>query len=179
MENINNALIKNLFDKKIEDIQNIKNNIAITQICESVIIKSKTDPFNIPNNLKEKKIIYIFKLLNNNANQQILDSFKKFKDSKQLATCKINNSKLSTKYLYVGSCKDISSRIKQHLGIKQHEKTYALYLSKWWDYSKFGNLQIDFYEIATNSQEGLQICEDLLWDYFNPLLGKKGSNNKA
>jgi hypothetical protein len=85
--------------------------------------------------------------------------------------------------LYVGSSHDIKNRIKQHLGIdlKKGEnyisKTYALYMSTWL-VEKSVKIKIDIYNFKADDKEipnYLQIVEDLMWECYKPLFGKKGA----
>jgi len=88
------------------------------------------------------------------------------------------NSNLSKYCLYVGSKRDDAiTRFKQHLGLTKNRSTYSLYLSKWWEPSI--ELQFKIFEFGKNiDPDLLQLLEDILWEKYEPLLGKQGSNNK-
>ena len=95
-------------------------------------------------------------------------NFEKFKNEKQFAMCRLNKNNwtnLKNKCLYVGSSKEIIKRLKEHLGINEARKTYALHLKKWWEQE---NIRIDIYEFDNNEKD-VQIFEDLLWEEYKPL----------
>lgn len=73
------------------------------------------------------------------------------------------------KYLYIGSSKEISSRLKQHLGFIGSDKTFSLRLNNW---AKGRKIKIDLYE--TDTKDNMQLFEDLLWKEHKPMLGRMG-----
>jgi hypothetical protein len=83
---------------------------------------------------------------------------------------------INEKYLYVGSKENKAiKRFQQHLGIEiKQRSTYSLYLKDWWPDNK--KIIIRYFVFGSNIEnESLQIIEDLLWDEYTPLFGKKGA----
>ena len=112
------------------------------------VIKSNTDP---------KKL-----------RTQLLD----FKASKQRACPKIHNHLSDT--LYVGSSTTgIASRLKGHLGFG-HPSTYALHLKFWFS----DDISIEVYDLGKTDKKVVQLVEDAISFYLNPMFGKRGGNNK-
>jgi hypothetical protein len=73
--------------------------------------------------------------------------------------------------LYVGSCKEkTQNRVKHHLG--ELSGMYGLHLGEWWGKTP---IQIFFLVFPDNiSGEYLNLIEDVLWEAYRPLFGKKG-----
>jgi hypothetical protein len=112
----------------------------------------------------------------------------KFDTLNKVCMCRINNkddrwnaiAQKKPVVLYVGSSSDshIKTRLREHWG-KCSDGTYSLHLDKWWlkDYPD-EPLQIDvweFPEFGKDEQAYLQIAEDILWDTYQPLFGKRGA----
>jgi hypothetical protein len=74
--------------------------------------------------------------------------------------------------LYVGSCREnASSRIKQHFD--KRSKTYGLHLSEWWCRKK--PIKMFILAFKEDFDKGyLSWIEDILWEKYKPLFGKKG-----
>jgi hypothetical protein len=73
--------------------------------------------------------------------------------------------------LYVGSCKEkIRDRIKHHLG--GLSGTYGLHLGEWWGKTPIQIFSLVFGENI--AREYLSLIEDVLWEKYGPLFGKKG-----
>jgi len=107
---------------------------------------------------------------------KIKENFKIIKNEKQIAMCRLNEKNwgnTQNKCLYVGSSKEIIKRLKEHLGINEAKKTYALHLNKWWGKE---NINIDIYEFDNNenNEKDVQTFEDLLWEEYKPLFGRQG-----
>ena len=123
-------------------------------------------------------IIYLIKVENKNRYTDVVEEFIKFKTNKEFNTCREKNGNnwntCDEKYLYVGSCKkNIKNRLMQHFGFRT-KSTYALHLNEWWNFTKFGEIKIITYEVLSSKNDALQVCEDILWDYYKPILGKQG-----
>jgi hypothetical protein len=73
--------------------------------------------------------------------------------------------------LYVGSCRNnIRGRLKHHL--ETLSDTYGLHLGEWWGKTP---IQIFFLVFGGNiAGEYLSLIEDVLWEAYKPLFGKKG-----
>jgi hypothetical protein len=76
--------------------------------------------------------------------------------------------------LYVGSSKgSVAKRLVQHLGLpSDNPKVYALHLARWWPKAA---IQIDIRQFRGEAEPYLQEIEDMLWDYYRPIFGRKGS----
>jgi hypothetical protein len=80
----------------------------------------------------------------------------------------------SPKCLYVGSSRNIASRVIQHFW-KCAKGTYSLHLIEWDWWKEKDKAQIavwDASEITDDSH--LQIIEDIVWNEYKPLFGKAG-----
>lgn len=73
--------------------------------------------------------------------------------------------------LYVGSCRDnLHTRMKHHLG--ELSGTFGLHLAEWWGENP---IQLFYLVFADNVEpEYLSLIEDVLWEKYKPLFGKKG-----
>ena len=154
--------IKNYgIEKFNEDFSNIGNNIIYiinTNLLPFTYDQIKSYFLNLKNKYKEKKLDYNISKIND----------KELWENKHDMFC-----------LYIGSKRDNAiSRFKQHIGIGlESRSTYSLWLKDWWP-EKI-EIQITIYEFKDPiDSESLQIIEDILWNEYKPLLGKKGSNNK-
>ncbi|MFH2046716.1 MAG: hypothetical protein ABIK92_16410 [Pseudomonadota bacterium] len=117
--------------------------------------------------------VYYFSVLQD-ADLEIIQ--KRITDAKkeklaQRAYPRINSP---SRYLYVGSSREIAKRIKEHLGFG-YEKTYAMNLAFWCNDL---NLDMDIFCMRYNptaTKEVIQAFEDGLWDHLKPLLGRQGA----
>jgi hypothetical protein len=75
--------------------------------------------------------------------------------------------------LYVGSSKgSVVKRFVQHLGLPgDNPRIYALHLARWWPEAA---IQIDIRQLRGEAEPYLQEIEDMLWDYYRPIFGRKG-----
>jgi len=152
----------------------------ITELKNSKFIINgiKETPENLPKNIlysiltsfgKEKTIYTIF--------SEELPPFENFLSTKERGFALPQRNALPQintieQCLYVGSSQDIYERLKQHLGISKSKTTSSLHLKHWWDFFK---VKIFVYKFApTISSKDLQTFEDLLWDMYCPIFGKKG-----
>ena len=86
--------------------------------------------------------------------------------------CRFNENNFSENKencLYVGSSHNLKKRIEEHLGVGGSSKTYAMHLSKWW---KDGLITLTYYKVEED--KCLQLFEDILWNYYKPILGRQG-----
>jgi hypothetical protein len=112
--------------------------------------------------------------------------FDNLKKEGKIAMCKINDDKNDDNWgkneegcLYVGSSHNIMQRIREHLGLA-YAGTYAMHLGQWfWELQPKLKVTIEFWKTTklTNNKKNpayLQIVEDILWDHYKPLFGKRG-----
>ncbi|MBQ9207162.1 MAG: GIY-YIG nuclease family protein [Treponema sp.] len=86
------------------------------------------------------------------------------------------------KVLYVGSSKDITTRLQQHFSIT-YKTTYALHLPAWADEIECKVYAVCMEHYLNNENDNdrdyeLQIIEDIIASIYKPLLGKRGPNTK-
>ena len=162
-------VIKEGIKKEIEALNSILENVNIKKIESFVIdpLKEKKLNLNLP---KGESFIYIIKSIKPIEQQIIIKGIEEGK-KKDFAMCRINDNFGVNKEncLYVGSSHDIVKRLQEHIGIGGYQKTYAMHLAKWWEY---GPITIEIYSVGDN--EYLQLFEDILWDYYKPILGRQG-----
>jgi len=183
-------IIKKGISKKIEQLNNL-NGLSIIKYKEisiNNISEYSTSDFNKDFTGIKENIIYQINsdniAISYEEIKNIFDGLKmKYKkDGKKYCISKINekhwNNRLSNYCLYIGSSNDAITRFKQHLGLYiESRSVYSLYLKDWWP----NNIELHFkiFEFGRNiDRNSLQIIEDILWEEYKPLLGKKGSNNK-
>jgi len=84
---------------------------------------------------------------------------------------KINRHRQENKdnCVYVGSSESLKTRIKQHFDDNCTALTYALHIKC---YYKEDDLIVKYINI--NDRDLMQDVEDALWDYYKPVLGKRG-----
>ena len=82
------------------------------------------------------------------------------------------NKDHNSKTLYVGSSKDINSRIKQHLG-DGNKRTYSLDLIRW--LPKGIDLKLDIFSMNLQEQDVIEIVEQGIWDELQPMFGKRSA----
>jgi hypothetical protein len=75
--------------------------------------------------------------------------------------------------LYVGSSKgNVVKRLVQHLGIAgDNSKVYALHMARWWPEAA---VRIEVRQFKGEAEPYLQEIENMLWDYYQPIFGKRG-----
>ncbi|WP_157757498.1 hypothetical protein [Corallococcus macrosporus] len=86
--------------------------------------------------------------------------------------CRLNASGSNKTLIYVGRSYSPRERFKQHL-LSSEGGTYAIHFQQWADKLK---LQVDYvlYQLRGVDDEAVQVVEDGLWDYFTPMLGRRG-----
>ena len=118
----------------------------------------------------EKKFIYIIyiKTEMNDLNQSYLEA----KTKTQRSFAKINKENENSKVLYVGSSKNIYSRLQNHIQGKS-EKTYSLHMKSWVIDSD--NIYIKLLSFDDSVEDTvIQLIEDEYWDKYKPRFGKQG-----
>ena len=163
-------VIKEGIRKKIETLNSILENVNIKKIESFVIDPLKEEKLNL-NLPKGKSFIYIIKSIKAIEQQTISKGIEEGK-KQNFAMCRINDNfeVNSENCLYVGSSHSIVKRISEHLGIGGSSKTYAMHLKYWWTN---GPIIVEIYEV-NNFDKCLQLYEDILWDYYKPILGRQG-----
>jgi len=117
--------------------------------------------------------LYFLSLSQNDKLAEIEAAFSlsKAKENKERQYSRLNSHNTC---LYVGSSRDLSKRLKEHLGFGQ-PKTYSLQLAQW---AQPLSLELEFvcarYSSSTQG-EILQTLEDTLWTSSKPMFGRRGS----
>jgi len=84
--------------------------------------------------------------------------------------------------LYVGSSKELKSRLREHCD-DNTKGPYAMHIGSWKNWLplkelKAGQIIIKILKLENQKEyfpEQIQFYEDVLWDYYKPLLGRRGS----
>lgn len=84
--------------------------------------------------------------------------------------------------LYVGSSKELKSRLREHCD-DNPKGPYAMHIGSWKNWLplkelKDGQIKIFILKLENQNEyfpEQIQFYEDVLWDYYKPLLGRRGS----
>lgn len=124
--------------------------------------------------MMQKSIFVYYFSVSQNADLEIIH--KRVADAKkariaQRAYPRVNSP---SRYLYVGSSREIAKRIKEHLGFG-YQKTYAMNLAFWCNGLNLDiNISCMRYNL-TIKKDVIQALEDGLWDYLKPLLGRQGA----
>lgn len=141
---------------------------------------------NVAFNKSKHPLIYTIELVNIEQREKLLDSFKDFcvfnkkliKNSTHINHSKDNTINNNSNYLYVGSStSNFISRIKDHLGVKNGKRTYALHLSKW-DKKLEYTIKITTYQVIDKNENPVsnnivELIEQQIWDKLKPLFGKR------
>ena len=162
-------IIKDGIKKEIKNLSSILENIHIIELKPITInvVKESTLNLDLP---AKKSFIYVIKSRKPIKKQDIIDGIESKKQT--FAMCRINDNFSINKEncLYVGSSHNIVKRISEHLGLGGSAKTYAMHLKEWWNN---GAVIVELYSVE-DSDKCLQLYEDLLWDYYKPILGRQG-----
>jgi GIY-YIG catalytic domain len=125
----------------------------------------------------KNKYIYILKVnVYSNELETIKNAYKAFdaRNKPRVLGITLNASRFNkgheSEYLYVGSSKNIKSRIRQHLG-DGNLRTYSLHLKHW--FPKKINLALYIYEIDSQNHEVIEAIEQGIWDIIKPIFGKR------
>ena len=163
-------LIKDDLEKEITKLQQIKKNIRI-DFVDCIEINNFEKDKNLLE-IDKNAYIYVIKAKNSLNEENIKNGIDKGKNE-NCAMCRFNKKNFEENKencLYVGSSHNLTKRIEEHLGFSQRTKTYAMHLSKWWEY---GPITITYY-IVEDDDNCLQLYEDILWNYYKPVLGRQG-----
>lgn len=123
---------------------------------------------------KPVNVIYIFTIEKNKVAAVRKAALKYWKNKRKTHLSQLNIKSRSS-CLYVGSkIKGLKGRFKQHIGTK-NKRTYAMHLKSWITTCNV-NIGIEHYSFGDSvKRDVLQILENALWDYYHPLLGKRGA----
>jgi hypothetical protein len=100
----------------------------------------------------------------------------KDKGKDERAYARVNNQHQRSSYFYVGSSKNITQRLKDHLGYCS-KKTYSLQLVHW---TPSLPLKLEFIcakypkSASPESLKVYQALEDTLWERLKPMFGRQG-----
>lgn len=152
--------------------------------------KLKRNPFKNKIN-KGDCGIYIF-FCNDKVKEIIKDSYPKSKkgenqdEYKMLSKYNEENFEDNVKEnllncLYVGSSKELKSRLREHFD-DNPKGPYAMHIGSWKNWLPLKELkdeQIKIFILKLENQneyfpDQIQFYEDVLWDYYKPLLGRRG-----
>lgn len=177
-------------DKKKEYFEKIEN------FCkEDEIKKFKTVTIDFNEISDEEKLktkinnddcgIYIF-FCDNNVKDIIKEFYPKSKKGENYSKYNEENFEDKVKEnplncLYVGSSEELKSRLRQHCDDKL-KGPYAMHIGSWnnWltlEELKAGQIIIKILKLENKNEyfpEQIQFYEDVLWDYYKPLLGRRG-----
>jgi hypothetical protein len=156
--------------------------ISIANIHGYTLEKLEQDFANLKTNILYQITAKSLPFTHNEIEEEFTELREKY--AAKYCISKVNNAalwerELDEYCLYIGSKeKKAIKRFQEHLGIGTDSRsTYALWLKDWWP--KNTELVFKIYEFDnTIDTELLQIIEDLLWDEYKPLLGKKGPTGK-
>ena len=173
----NDKLKKELNALLLGKLEEIKKSINITFAKEINIDSLKKYSWkNPPAELLELPegitAIYIIK----SGKELDYESLKKerdeFSDDKYQMARPIGKNSETKHCLYVGQSKNVINRLKEHLFLSR-KTTYALRLHKF-NLLKNSSISISVYGFDNKSDE-VQVFEDLLWDEYKPLFGRRGA----
>lgn len=120
------------------------------------------------------QFLYYFKLEIPEPSYQITTTVRHAKASKQLKL-PLAHSKRISEYLYLGKIarSSFGQRIKQHFGLGNATKTYALYLAKWMESFSL-KLTFCYQKVEAPTQENylVDLLEKVLHQELKPILGK-------
>ena len=127
---------------------------------------------------RDSQYLYIFQFPADNqiSVQQVQGAFALGRDQQKGQVrnlCQLNQDHHETTVLYVGLSRTPRQRFRQHL-LKSATGTYAMHLEYW---ARPLNMEVKFlcYRLSDLDKASAQLLEDALWDYLQPLLGRRGS----
>lgn len=125
-------------------------------------------------------VIYRFAIRHGREQSSVLERFNGCKTrEKDLATqagikprayCRANQASST---LYVGSSRNLESRLRQHFGYKDRT-TYAMQLTHWLQPGDIEQIHLSVWHCEGIHAVAVQAMEDHLWDVERPMLGKRG-----
>lgn len=177
---------KEILSQTINTVDNLLKDLHSCSITNEIglLIKSKelfdtSKAKSIFAGLKEIKGRYIYTISFSNYKTG-LDSIKKtyklfdLSNKPKVPGLTYNVSKFNKSHnnqtLYVGTSKDLATRIRQHLGYGP-KKTYSLHLVTW--FPKDIDLTINIYKVQTNYHLTTELIEQTIWDNLKPIFGKR------
>ena len=130
---------------------------------------------------EDAEFIYVFSLAENNPVEmsEVLCAFdcarewqlsEHYGGKKNL--CKSNPEHPPSRVLYVGRSYKPRERLKQHLS-SSLTGTYAIHFATWAS-ELDARVNFHIYRYSGLGNRAVQIIEDGLWDYFLPMLGRRG-----
>lgn len=134
------------------------------KLIQSISDWEKSDP---------SLFVYYFLLHENTDVDHVYQKVKSAKTEK-IANRAYPRINYPSRYLYVGSSRELAKRFKAHLGYS-YIGTYAMQLLYW---CSDLNIDVDFFcmRFSKNTKpEILQSFEDGFWDAAKPMLGRKGA----
>lgn len=131
-------------------------------------------------------LIYTIELTEVEKREMLLSTFfnfsrlnkTKIKNLDRINHSKDNTTNNNSNFLYVGSSmSDFIDRLKNHLGVRDSVRTYALHLSKW-DNNLDYNIKIVVYQLKDKNEDTInnnvvELIEQQIWDNLKPLFGKR------
>ena len=131
-------------------------------------------------------LIYTIELTEVEKREILLSTFFNFsrlnktktKNLNRINHSKDNTTNNNTNFLYVGSStSDFIGRLKNHLGVRDSNRTYALHLSKW-DNDLEYNIKIVVYQLKDKNEAAInnnvvELIEQQILDKLKPLFGKR------
>jgi hypothetical protein len=170
---------------KAKELRETANNLIKLFPRDEIIIKleaSRIKLGNPPDDIIQKLIkweeaqnsvfLYYFVLHRNTDLKIIQEKITETKNNKIAGRAypRINSA---SRFLYVGSSREITKRFKEHLGYG-YKGTYAMNLAYWFNDLgtglKFHCMSFD----PDTNKDAIQALEDGLWDYLKPQLGRRG-----
>jgi len=177
IEQVKNKTIANL-KQVIEELKNIhlveeaSHKFNTKEIFDSQFVELFLKRIEENINHSKYKYIYTFTIIGNPSLDSIYNRYKETKENKKEARAYARLNRKSP-CLYVGSSKEIVSRVKQHLGYGP-QGTFAMQLIYW---CKSLNLDIDLNIYSFDSEislQSFQAFEDGAWRLLKPMLGRQG-----
>ncbi len=174
------------FNEVQDSLEKLKE--AVTELD----FESTKEPFDsniLSKNKEPGDYIYIVYFSDKANVSEILKSIeeakRKFsKESDEKINFPKTNCYEGSKALYVGkSGTDLNKRLKEHLCKDYNKTTYGLHLCAWWNYEKFGDLEISIQKVSNITKNfsinALTLLEDAVSYEYKPLLGRRGDSPKA
>jgi hypothetical protein len=119
--------------------------------------------------------IYLYKLSLDGAKpgvSRMRSCFRRSRQRNERNMSRDNRAHSDSSALYVGTCENLYSRFRTHLGKGMGTTTWALYLSTW--AAPQGKFVVEYYQFKEAEYEDVELIEGVLWDALRPLFGKKG-----
>lgn len=124
---------------------------------------------------KEAEALYLYQISLDGGDldvEKIRVAFRTARSQRRWNMSRDNVAHGNSKSLYVGTCEDLYSRFRTHLGKGEGTQTWSLYLSKW--SIPQARFSVEYYRFRETLHEDVELIEGVLWDSLKPLFGKKG-----